>query len=276
MSIIDQLKAEIERLKGICTTQIKANPGQTFPFVMEMTGYDKLLTFLDTLEEEPVELEKEIDMYFKDWDTNSNGAFFNEEGYKIDTIALKNIARHFYNLGQQNNSNPERKLRKVSTWVSDTERELKLEKEVEKAGKDVLLQANKHNKRFDIPQNIFDDVQLMDIFKSGVYKGIELGRGSSEKPNDHFREPTKMVEKSEIPTNLDFVAQFYAENHSRCQEEADAFKAGAMWDREQGRTFEEDFDGHRPINLTLDKYVLQSIGVHSHCKVIIQIRKKDE
>ncbi len=33
--------------------QIKANPGQAFPFVMEMTGYDKLLPFLKTLSEEP-------------------------------------------------------------------------------------------------------------------------------------------------------------------------------------------------------------------------------
>ena len=53
--MIQKIRAEIERLKGICTTQIKANPGQTFPFVMEMTGYDKLLTFLDTLKEQPVE-----------------------------------------------------------------------------------------------------------------------------------------------------------------------------------------------------------------------------
>lgn len=53
-----------------------------------------------------------------------------------------------------------------------------LEEEIEKAGKDVLLQAHKHNKRFDIPQNIFDDVQLMDIFKAGVYKGFELGRNA--------------------------------------------------------------------------------------------------
>lgn len=46
------IKAEIERLKGICTAQIKANPGQTFPFVMEMTGYDKLLAFIDSLPNE--------------------------------------------------------------------------------------------------------------------------------------------------------------------------------------------------------------------------------
>ena len=52
MSTIEKIKAEIERLKGICLSQTKANPGQTFPFIMEMTGYDKLLSFLDTLESE--------------------------------------------------------------------------------------------------------------------------------------------------------------------------------------------------------------------------------
>ena len=53
MDKIARVRQEIKRLKGICTAQIKANPGQTFPFVMEMTGYDKLLSFLDTLSEEP-------------------------------------------------------------------------------------------------------------------------------------------------------------------------------------------------------------------------------
>lgn len=50
--LIATIRNEIERLKGICTAQIKANPGQTFPFVMEMTGYDILLSFLSTLESE--------------------------------------------------------------------------------------------------------------------------------------------------------------------------------------------------------------------------------
>lgn len=52
MDKIAIIRQEIERLKGICTAQIKANPEQTFPFVMEMTGYDKLLSFLDTLSED--------------------------------------------------------------------------------------------------------------------------------------------------------------------------------------------------------------------------------
>ena len=77
MELIQQIKAEVERLKGICTAQIKVNPGQTFPFVMEMTGYDKLLSFLSDLEkslptqdaggssEIPKDLEEAADEYFK-------------------------------------------------------------------------------------------------------------------------------------------------------------------------------------------------------------------
>lgn len=46
------IRQEIERLKGVSMVQIKANPGQTFPFIMEMTGYDKILAFIDSLPEE--------------------------------------------------------------------------------------------------------------------------------------------------------------------------------------------------------------------------------
>ena len=55
---------------------------------------------------------------------------------------------------------------------------LDLEKEIDDAGKDVLRKAHYHNKIFDIPQTMFDDVQLMDIFKAGVYKGYELVRNA--------------------------------------------------------------------------------------------------
>lgn len=72
----DLLRKEIERQKGICTAQIKANPGQTFPFVMEMTGYDKLLSFLDTLTEEPdksmEEAAKEYEQTRQDTDARSD------------------------------------------------------------------------------------------------------------------------------------------------------------------------------------------------------------
>ena len=63
----------------------------------------ELLAFLDTLEqqEKDVDLEKEIEAYFKDWSINSYGAFFNEDGYKVSMLGIKNIARHFSELGRQ-------------------------------------------------------------------------------------------------------------------------------------------------------------------------------
>lgn len=62
----------------------------------------ELLAFLDTLEqqEKNVDLEKEIEAYFKDWSINSYDAFFNEDGYKVSMLGIKNIARHFYELGK--------------------------------------------------------------------------------------------------------------------------------------------------------------------------------
>lgn len=64
----------------------------------------------------------------------------------------------------------------LSTLESEKPMNLDLEIEIENAGKDVIRQAHYHNKIFDIPQTHFEDVQLMDIFKAGVYKGCELGR----------------------------------------------------------------------------------------------------
>ena len=139
-------------------------------------------------------LEEEIKMYFEDWDTNPNGAFFDKEGYKIGTIALKNIARHFYNLGKQ--------------------------------------------------------------------------------------------EKSELPTNLDEAAERYAteddgwnpdgtEKYQVIPQFADAFKAGAMWDREQGVSFNTEvgwIDG--PTIMDWPDDILD--GFKMGDKVIVQIRKKDE
>ena len=42
------------------------------------------------------------------------------------------------------------------------------------------------------------------------------------------------------------------------------------------RTLEEEFDGYNPIVVTLDKYVLEGIGVGRHCKVIIKIQRKED
>ena len=68
----------------------------------------RLLTYAPTLndddmtEDRPIDLEEEIEAYFKDWSMNSHDAFFNEDGYKVSMLGIKNIARHFYELGKNN------------------------------------------------------------------------------------------------------------------------------------------------------------------------------
>jgi two-component SAPR family response regulator len=93
--LLAKIKAEIERRKGICTAQIKANPEQTFPFVMEITEYDKILSFLSTLEsEKPIEqdgLEEEIESYWKE-----NGPMSHAE---YDRLAK--CANHFAQWGAE-------------------------------------------------------------------------------------------------------------------------------------------------------------------------------
>lgn len=42
------------------------------------------------------------------------------------------------------------------------------------------------------------------------------------------------------------------------------------------RTLEEEFDGYNPIVVTLDKYVLEGIGIGRHGKVIIKIQRKED
>lgn len=94
--LLAKIKAEIERLKGICKAQIKANPGQTFPFVMEMTGYDKILSSLDSLEpEKPMNLEEAFESEFAKF-SNDPDAFY---AFPIDLADYKDFAHHFFEIG---------------------------------------------------------------------------------------------------------------------------------------------------------------------------------
>lgn len=52
MSNIEKIRQEIERLKKICKDNITTSKSGCFPYVMEMTGYDKILSFIDSLPEE--------------------------------------------------------------------------------------------------------------------------------------------------------------------------------------------------------------------------------
>lgn len=45
------IRTEIERRKEICKINIANASGANFPYVMEMTAYDKILTFIESLPE---------------------------------------------------------------------------------------------------------------------------------------------------------------------------------------------------------------------------------
>ena len=183
MSIIEQLKAEIERLKEKYTNMM--------PSIQKCSVCDELLSFLDTLQEKSekptnptieklralikMQIRREelnfaslggggqtmnigaLEWVLKQLDTiqeqPAKGPFTGEQIYNFlkeqpvnldDAInnwqgkeafpegcgitplpkameIVDKTARHFFALGQQSKPNPERKLRKVSTWVSDTE-----------------------------------------------------------------------------------------------------------------------------------------------------------
>ena len=92
MNIIDQIKAEIERLKkqlvrGACAAQVQ----------METTckeeAYNNVLSFLDTLKEQPVEI-----------DIRKELASIEFMGVN-DARDSETIARHFYELGRQSKPN---------------------------------------------------------------------------------------------------------------------------------------------------------------------------
>ena len=42
------------------------------------------------------------------------------------------------------------------------------------------------------------------------------------------------------------------------------------------RTLEKEFDGYNSIVVTLDKYVLEGIGIGRHDKAIIKIQRKED
>jgi hypothetical protein len=62
----------------------------------------ELFEIIDSLQQEQqdVDLEKEIEAYFKDWSISPYGAFFNEDDYKVSMLEIKDIARYFYELGK--------------------------------------------------------------------------------------------------------------------------------------------------------------------------------
>ena len=62
-----------------------------------------VLSFLDFLQQEQpdVNLEKEIDLFVHGWSIDEFLGLVNDEGWSVTVGDIKNVARHFYELGQQ-------------------------------------------------------------------------------------------------------------------------------------------------------------------------------
>ena len=105
MTQLQQIRQEIERLEKYYAECGYPGMGEYEQGNKQgrLDTLDYFRSFLDTLEqqEKDADLEKEIEAYFKDWSINSYGAFFNEDGYKVSMLGIKNIARHFDELGRQ-------------------------------------------------------------------------------------------------------------------------------------------------------------------------------
>ena len=108
-----------------------------------------------------------------------------------------------------------------------------------------------------------EDDDLRGIARHFAQWGAEHARGSSEIPNDLEEAAVKFADREYMVGDVDRSALYKG------------FWHGAKWQMEQGRTFETEFDGYNSIELTLDKYVLQGLGIYSHNRVIIQVRKKE-
>lgn len=88
MNTIDQIKAEIERLKGqlirgACAAQVQLET------TCKEEAYNEVLSFLDTLQEQPVKI-----------DIRKELASIEFMGVN-DARDTENIAHHFYELGKQ-------------------------------------------------------------------------------------------------------------------------------------------------------------------------------
>ena len=175
--LIQTIRAEIERRKKEWE-DIEPIYSEDMSAESMVEEFDSILSFLDTLEESSYNTQKYTPTPSVDIGDVARVQFAShakviEKKRKaiFDWEQFKEVAGIFYGFGKKNSSDTlEEKSEKPTN--------LDLEKEIENDGKDVIRQAHYHNKIFDIPQTHFEDVQLMDIFKAGVYKGCELWRNA--------------------------------------------------------------------------------------------------
>ena len=107
MTAIEKIRAEIERRmdkhwEGLPNAD-SPEDDWTHNELCELGAYkelEHLETFLDTLEEEPVNLEEEIERVLED---SSFRASIDSGGFTTTVLDYQKIARHFYELGRKRN-----------------------------------------------------------------------------------------------------------------------------------------------------------------------------
>lgn len=99
----DRLRAEIERRLSLL------EGGTSHPEVVKrvegvIKGYNSILSLIDSLQHEQteVDIEKEIDLFVNGWNIDEFLGLVNDEGWSVTVGDIKNVARHFYELGRLN------------------------------------------------------------------------------------------------------------------------------------------------------------------------------
>ena len=302
--MLEEIKAEIERLK-------KEHQEPTFRGDEYeeggVNGYqlalDKVLAKLDTLKEQPVELKEEIDKYISErWKLNGINPTTPVYLYDFAISDLKECARHFYNLGRGSSEKPNDLVSELKHHLATTPKE-QLQKEWDELKKwdniGPTVQEFLHGKqeKSEIPTNLDEAAneyaethfrrEYFQVPKDGMRRAFKAGWCAHDaqisKRSDNLDEAAEnldgfndeqdkaasiytdsLLEKLKIDGSIITPLSVY-----------DAFKAGAMWDREQGVSFNTEvgwIDG--PTIMDWPDDILD--GFKMGDKVIVQIRKKDE
>lgn len=95
----DKLKELIdEKWKELADKNVKVGGGK---WDAEISTYLSVLRLIDSLQQEQteVDLEKEIDMFVDGWSIDEDLGLVDDEGWSVTVGDIKNVARHFYELG---------------------------------------------------------------------------------------------------------------------------------------------------------------------------------
>lgn len=98
----DAVVAEIERLRDeALTRQHNLERIGQVSSINEQVAFNlnKVLFFIDTLEEKEVDLEKECSQYFEGWTVQDDLGLTKPDGWSCIVKDLYDIAKHFFELG---------------------------------------------------------------------------------------------------------------------------------------------------------------------------------